>query len=328
MSSAAVLDRPAPIADEELSSPILATLPEDRTPEEGRAVEIIDVHCGWGATASAPGWNDAATVQAALRERGIQTAFVASDLARHFDPARGNAEVASVASDGGDLRGWLVLQPDHLAEGNALMKRYLYHSERFVGVALYPDPTTGRPVTLRQAAEVLNAYRRFAKPLLIAAPNAEAMLHVADIAREMSTTRVIASGMGGDDWREAVEIAVKPLNLYLDISGALSAEKIDYAIYHLHGARKILFASGAPHTDPAAILGLLDDLDLSPEDRARILSNNAQRLFNLENTDAVVGSDLRYFSGPPTPSPDEEDAPHLGMLAPDEEEESGAGEAA
>ncbi len=316
MAAPAVLDRPTEEASREAGP---ATLPEELAQSDDQAEEIIDVHCGFGATATAPEWNEAGTLRNALRERGVTSAFVASDLARHFDPVLGNAQVAAATRGARDLRPWLVLQSDRAAEANAQMRRYLYQSEQFIGIALYPDPVTGRPVTLRQSGELLNAYRRFAKPLLIAAPTAEAMLHVADIAREMGTTRVIASGMGGDEWREAVEIAVKPLNLYLDISGALCAEKVDYAIAHLHGARKLLFASGAPHTDPAAVIGLLDDLDLSPDDRARILANNALRLFNLDNKDAVHGSDLRFLSAPAAPAPDE-NAPHLGNLDEDEAE--------
>lgn len=318
MAAPAVLDRPAAVAsvEEPLSGFGIATLPEEATQASEPGEQVIDVHCGFGATIAAPDWGDAAGLRGALRERGITTAFVASDLARHFDPLQGNAQAAQTLRGSRDLRPWLVLAPDRPGDANAQMRRYLYQGDLFIGVALYPDPETGRPVTLRQAADLLNAYRRFAKPLLIATPNAEAMLHVVEIAREMGTTRVIASGMGGDEWREAIEIAAKPLNLYLDISGALNAEKILYAIQHLHGARKLLFASGAPQTDPAAMLGLLDDLDLPAEDRARILSNNAQRLFNLENNDAAQGSDLRFLSGPATPAPDD-DSPHLGSLGDD-----------
>ena len=273
--------------------------------------EIIDIHCGWGTTPFAPGWSDAGKVWDSLQTRGIQTAFLASDLARRFDPAGGNTAVAEAIAQVPQMRGWLVVHPDHPAEANAQMRRYLYGTE-FVGVALYADPATGNPVTLRAVQEVMIAYRRFARPLLIDAPSGEAMLHIAEIAREMSSTRIIASGMGGDDWREAVDLAARPLNLHLDISGALCADKITYAMQQMHGTRKLLFASGAPRTDPAAVLGLLDDLALAPEDRARILSNNAQRLFNLTNDDADQGMELRPLSNAP-----EDTVPGLEMLSPD-----------
>lgn len=280
--------------------------------------EIIDIHCGWGATAVAPQWNDAEHVQAGLRARGIGTAFVASDLARHFDPVHGNEQISRGTEQVANLRPWLVVSSDRPAEANALMRRYLYHNDNFVGCALYPDPVTGHPITLVEAYEFLSAFRRFAKPLLIQAPTGEAMQHVGEIAREMNTTRVIASGMGGDDWRLAVDVAAKHLNLYLDISGALQAEKIDHAVHVLHGARKLLFGSGAPHTDPAAVLALLTEIDLPAEDRVRILSQNARRIFQME---IAVAEDTDMIPiGAPTPDAEAPLSDLHGVEEPEPEE--------
>jgi predicted TIM-barrel fold metal-dependent hydrolase len=268
------------------------------TPTGSFETEIVDVHCGWGATWAAPGWGDAEQVRTALRARGIRTAFLASELARRFDPARGNEQVAEATALGPDLRGWLVVHPARADEAHAQMRRYLY-TDRFVGCALYPDPLGERPVTLRAVHDLLNAVRRFGKPILIAATSGEAMLHVAQIAQEMTTLKVIASGMGGLDWREAVDLAARPMNLYLDICGALTPQKLEYAIATLNGARKLLFASGAPHTDPAAVLGLLDDIDLSPDDRVRLLNGNATRLFSLGADQAAETDDLRPLDTSP-----------------------------
>jgi hypothetical protein len=278
--------------------------------------EIIDIHCGWGASAAAPEWGDAGRLRDALRARGVGTAFLAADLGRRFDFVEGNAEVADVIARFPELRGWLVLHPARMADANAQMRRYLY-GERFVGCALYPDPLTGKPVTLRAALELINMFRRFAKPLLVQADTAAAMEEVAAIAQEMTGMRVIASGMGGDDWREAVDLAVRPLNLYLDISGALVPEKIEYAISSLNGVRKLVFGSGAPRTDPAALLGLLDDLSLNPDDRARLLHLNATRLFALDRGADEETDALRPMRVPES-TEIAADSPGMGLLTPDE----------
>ncbi|MBC8103254.1 MAG: amidohydrolase family protein [Cytophagales bacterium] len=244
---------------------------------------IVDVHCIFGATAFAPNWGDPSAVRAALRERGITTAFVSSDLAARYDPVAGNDALAGAlaATEDVSLRGWLVLHPDRVEDANTQLRRHFGSSRSFVGAALYADPVSGVPVTLRSAQEVITAYRRFSRPLLVETQSAEAMYEAVRIAQEVGTgIRVIASGMGGDEWREAVDLAAKPLNLFLDISGALTPEKIEYALDTLGGARKLLFASGAPATDPAAVLGMLNDLSLNAEDRERILSGNALRLFD------------------------------------------------
>lgn len=261
----------------------------------GNSLTVIDVHCGWGRTVAARGWEDPAQVRAALTARGIRTAFVASDLARRYDPIAGNEAVAAAVMQENadvDLRGWLVVHPSRMHDANEQMRRYLF-SDRFVGIALYPDPITEYPVTSRDIAEVIASYRRYSKPILIETPSAAAMAEAAQIAQDYIGLRFIATGMGGDEWREAVLMAAKPLNLFLDISGSLSTEKLEHALTVLGGPRKLLFGSGAPDTDPAAVLGMLFDVPmLSPEDRARILHGNAERLFRLIDVE------------------DEEEAPH------------------
>ena len=251
------------------------------------AERIIDIHCGWGATALAPQWNDLGAIRMAMQARGIEAACLAPMIARRYDllagdDALGSALVGSEAGEAGgvDLRGWLVIHPARLVDSNTLMRRHLY-GDRFVGAALYPDPLTGLPVTLRDSVEVINSYRRFARPLLIEAHTATAMAEVVRIAETLGSMKIIASGMGGDEWYEAITMAAQPLNLYLDISGALVPEKIVHALATLHGTRKLLFASGAPQTDPAAVLGMLDDVPLSHDDRERILYINAARLLHV-----------------------------------------------
>lgn len=250
----------------------------------GNTLQVIDVHCGWGRTIAARGWEDPAQVRAALAARGIHTAFVASDLAHRYDPIAGNEAVASAVTQPDadvDLRGWIVVHPSRMNDANEQMRRYLF-SERFVGMALYPDPITGYPVTSRDVQEVLASFRRYSKPVLIETPTAAAMAEAAQIAQDYAGVRFIASGMGGDEWREAVLMAAKPLNLFMDISGSLSTEKLEHALTVLAGPRKLLFGSGAPDTDPAAVLGMLFEVPmLSAEDRARILYSNAARLFRL-----------------------------------------------
>lgn len=249
---------------------------------------IIDIHCGWGPTPAASQWNDPDAVRKALIARGITGACLSSQLARRYDAVAGNGSVADVVKTPDtacDLRGWLVIHPDQIEEASAQMRRHLF-GDRFVGAALYPDPLTGTPVTLERCQELLIVFRRYGKTLLVETPSAEAMHHVADIAQFLGTVKVIASGMGGDEWRAAIDIAHRPSNLFLDIAGALNAEKIAFAIHQMSGVRKLLFGSGAPGTDPAAVLALLDDLELTRDERNKILHGNAQRLFG----DAPVSS--------------------------------------
>lgn len=273
---------------------------------------IIDVHCGWGATASATQWNDVANIQAALQKRGVSHVILSSLLARRYDLPTGNDALAAALpplpdgeSETPEVRGWLVAHPARNADSQAQMRKHL-NDPRFMGVALYPDPLTGTPVSARDVREIIVSFRRYGKPLLVEATSASGMAEVIRMTEDMAGVKIVASGMGGEEWREAIDMASKSLNLLLDVSGSLAPEKIEYAFAAFHGSRRLLFASGGPQTDPAAVLGLIRDADIPAEDRDRILGGNAARLLRI-GTGAIAPVTLMGMGGaddapPPIPN--------------------------
>ena len=266
---------------------------------------IFDVHCGWGSVTAAPNWKDVSEIQRVMGKRGVGTVCISSLLARRYDIIEGNRAVADAvktnASDGGtEVLGWIALHPGRAHDLSEQMKRTLY-DPRLIGAALYPDPLTGQPLTVADVRELLNAFRRFTKPLLIETRSAEAMAQAVRIADEFANLKMIASGMGGDEWRESLSMVSRSPNLNMDISGALIPEKIGYAIEMMHGSRKILFASGAPYTDPAAVIGMMDEAGLSNDDRTRILYRNADKLFGRDGVPEPT-SNLQTFGGTDEPA--------------------------
>ena len=251
-------------------------------------LNFVDIHCSFGASVATPMWNQPEQIRSTLAQRGIGKAFLASRLARRFDPVEGNEEILDIVTDDGtvDLRGWLVVHPSRTEDLLPQMRKHLI-SDRFAGAALYEDPVTGDPVTVREAAEIVRVFQRYGKPLLINTPSAKAMHEALRIAQEFPAVKIIASGMGGDEWREAVPLAAKPTNLSVDISGALTAAKIDYALSIYGNVRKLFFASNSPRTDPGAVMAMLFEAKLTDEERAKILFGNAERLFGL----GVAGED-------------------------------------
>jgi predicted TIM-barrel fold metal-dependent hydrolase len=92
---------------------------------------------------------------------------------------------------------------------------------------------------------------------------------------------IIMAHMGGDLWWEGIAAARESPNLYVDPCGTCAdADKIGVAVREL-GAERMLFGSDYTLFDPAYTLGMIEDADLSAEQRALILYGNAQRLFNL-----------------------------------------------
>ena len=158
------------------------------------------------------------------------------------------------------------------------MRRWLSHSE-FVGAVMYGH--AGQPVTADDAREILNAYRRFTKPMAIHTPDADAVNAARVIAAEYPAMKFILLGMGGDSWRAAVGVARRHLNVYLEVSGSLDSDKIAHAVEALT-PRKLIFGSGFPLADPQAIRGLVDTAPtVTSADRDRIFFQNAAALFNV-----------------------------------------------
>ncbi len=157
--------------------------------------------------------------------------------------------------------------------------RDLLSSKRFVAVMLTSiDPQA--PLHPLVADEILNACRRYQKPIYIPTPNAACVEVGLHLAKTYNYHKFVFLGMGGSEWRTALAAAHQSANIYLEISGALDRTKLPAAIESV-GSHRLLFGSSLPNLDPAAMFGLLDDSDVRPNDRRRILFDNADKLFQL-----------------------------------------------
>ncbi|MDE0390603.1 MAG: amidohydrolase family protein [Rhodospirillales bacterium] len=95
---------------------------------------------------------------------------------------------------------------------------------------------------------------------------------------------VIVAGHIGYPWTdEAVAVATKHVNVYIDTSAWTVRRYPRQLVDWLRGtgARRVLFGSNYPMIAPAKALDGLDDLGLSQETRALFLGGNAQRVYGL-----------------------------------------------
>jgi predicted TIM-barrel fold metal-dependent hydrolase len=137
-------------------------------------------------------------------------------------------------------------------------------------------------VTADDAREILNAQRRFAKPVAIRVPDGDAVHAARQIAAEFPAMKFVLLGMGGEDWRLAVTAAKQHLNLYLEISGSLDSDKVAQASSVIT-PRKLLYGSGLPQAAPELTLALVESAPtLTRADRNRILSENAVALLRTD----------------------------------------------
>lgn len=103
-------------------------------------------------------------------------------------------------------------------------------------------------------------------------------------ALEWFSSPVIAAHWGGVNCNEGVLNLLCGENIYFDVSFGYSMLPRYYAekIIEKHGADKILFGTDTPWHTPKMELRLLNNLNLSTEDFAKITHLNAKRLLGIE----------------------------------------------
>ena len=241
---------------------------------------IFDIHAYLEGYAI-PGINqNAAQVQQMMQAREIERTVLFSVRAAQADPLSGNRILKAMIEQGTGLYGCLTA---HLGRIDASLQaiKDLMGGRRFIGVLL-TDTNPKDPLQPLVADEILNACRRYQKPIFLQTPNAacvEAALH---LAKTYSMHKFILLGMGGAEWRTGIVAAHQATNIFLETSGSLDRAKIPAAIEAI-GSHRILFGSGCPTLDPAAALGVLQDSDISPAGQRLILHENAAKLFALED---------------------------------------------
>jgi uncharacterized protein len=240
---------------------------------------IFDVHNYLGGSLVPGVANNGASITSAMQARGIDAAVIMSSHALCVDPLAGNRILKATLDQGANLYGCLVTHVNRV-EASITIMRELMNNRRFLGMAvmgMHPD----EPIHQIVAEEILNAYRRYGKPLFIFARN-QAMVEAGlDIAKSFPALKVVLVGMGGADWRAAIAAAHVATNIYIETSGPLDRAKLPAAL-DVIGPHRILFGSGSPRVDAAAAIGLVEDSDISDEARRKIFSDNARRLFGLD----------------------------------------------
>jgi predicted TIM-barrel fold metal-dependent hydrolase len=207
----------------------------------------------------------------------IEAAVLVSSMAVDVDFVQGNTQLLEAIKSNPRLFGCLVVNPAYPAESIEVM-RSMMSSPKFVSMGLFQGVSKPHP-NIEDSREIINAYRRFAKPILLHAPNAAAVEAAVQIAGEFPGIKFILGSMGGPDWRRTIPYA-KELNLVLETSGSFDAEKIEMAVTEF-GSHRVLFASDFPASDIAPMLALIQSSGISKDAISEVLGENAKRLFGL-----------------------------------------------
>jgi predicted TIM-barrel fold metal-dependent hydrolase len=240
---------------------------------------LFDIHAYYGPAPIVGGLTDKAAVINAKERFGIDAIALISLRARQSDFVEGNNQVRQIADANSGIFGYVTVSSSYPDESIQEMRLYLAkHS--FIGTVLFPHD--GKPVRLAEVREIINAARRYTKPVLLYVENREGVIEASHIAQEFEQTKFILLNMGGEDWRFAINAARKHPNIFLDISGTLDPEKIVHSAATI-SPRKLIFGSGIPFCDPSLYAGMLEEATtLSSSERRRIWFDNALAVFSIE----------------------------------------------
>lgn len=210
----------------------------------------------------------------AMDRHGIDRAVLVPTMAVESDFRLGNKELFEAIRSHERFLAYLVVNPNYPAESVQLMKNAM-SSPKFAAVAFFIGASRPYP-NLNDYREILNAYRRFSKPVYVHTPHAEAVAAAEQMAREFPGIKFILGSMGGNNWKRTLK-GDTLLNVVLDTSGSFDAEKIVEAVERV-GAHRVLFGSGMPFSEAASMLALIRSSEISEDAMRKIMGENAHRL--------------------------------------------------
>jgi predicted TIM-barrel fold metal-dependent hydrolase len=108
-------------------------------------------------------------------------------------------------------------------------------------------------------------------------------IYLDQIALDFPDLTIVAGHIGYPWTEEAIAVATKHPNIYIDTSAYTIRRYPSALIEYLrtHGRSKVLFGTNYPMINPDKALDGLDDLGLDEKTRALFLSQNTARVFRL-----------------------------------------------
>lgn len=240
---------------------------------------IIDVHAHLGRFPFPIPDGTAQLLKKLCEQHDIERVMVSSVEAIMCDMVSGNAKLAEAIAGDGAFLGYVTVNPNYLEESMAEMRKYLY-LKNFIGAKLHPS-YSGQPLTSERTYELVKAYRRYDKPLLVHTYSVSDALALVQLVKQFPELIVIMGHMAGPQWEDAIRAVEKHPRIFVEPCCSYpDRDKLRFAIDRL-GPRRVLFGSDMPLLHPSVTLGMVMDADLTDSQREAILYRNAANLFGL-----------------------------------------------
>lgn len=194
--------------------------------------------------------------------------FIAKEVEKHPDMFKGLGTVHQESEDmEGDVR--------HIIELG------------LIGIKIHPDIQRVKIDDYR-LLKVYELCEKYGLPILFHTgdkrydfSNPNRLIPILDIYKDL---KVIGAHFGGYSvWEDAVESYIGRKNFYVDVSSSIMYIGKEKAVEYIHkyGTDQVLFGTDHPMWSPKEELDTFFELELSDEERKKILSENAKNLFGI-----------------------------------------------
>lgn len=238
---------------------------------------LIDLLCHYGVTdttlAIRP--QELSRAKAYADQFGVELlGFVSREATS--DIHGGNAKLAQALAMDARFRGWLTLSV-HQSESSQEMARLHLTRSQWMG-ARFEQFDDDDAINTAGGREVLNALRRYSRPVLVTATTPVTLHAIVEAAKEFHTLRFILNPQSPSLATDAVQAIKQTINVSLLPSAAFAERDLIAQAFATLGDRRVLWCSDWGRHHPAGALGMIKDSAITGLQRERVGYRNAREL--------------------------------------------------
>lgn len=213
-----------------------------------------------------------------MEKHNISLGILTHFTGHFYNFLEGNYSLRQLFDNSNRLLGYLSANPFYAQHSIGDMRKHLSH-HKFVALHFSP-PYWGMEWEEEPVKEILNAYRRFAKPLVCSFSLKE--FPIAErFSKEFASMQFLLLNVKSEEWDEAIKLGKNCPNIFLEVSPYLLPQDIKKAC-ELLGAHRLIMGSDYPYFPFSVILHLLEASGISPREISLIRGENARKFFHIE----------------------------------------------
>lgn len=242
---------------------------------------VIDIQCHHGSIAGALAVRPPELAHASSYATDIDAdllCFSSDEAATDLDG--GSARLHNALATDARFRGWLTLSVHQPELSQTLARRYLTKTA-WVG-ARFEAREDADSIDSAGGYLVLNALRRYSRPVLFAVWTSGGLRAAIEAARSMHSSRFVLAPQTEELTSDALPAMRETVNMMFLPSAAYAERDVLADAVETLGERRVLWGSDWGKLHPAAALGMIEESALSGAQRERLVFRNAHDLLAYE----------------------------------------------